>query len=512
MKLRLRNHETRETLKCEFLETCSLHDLRRRIDASSPSSVHISLNRKDELVSSSPDDTLRSLGLTSGDLVYYALEPSVFHASSQDVELASSTEAQQSPVRGFEDSAGKLEEQETLFRDLGTKREIGSGSTGIGSGDLSGVPENPDMNIDIQKQANTDLNFGVEEPIEGSTGAISGTEGHELMDVEFDGADYADSKRLSEPFFLKKVLIEECTDKSEAMILVMAVHAVMLESRFVLLDPTSRVWADKFTFFKETMSSISLIYTLPELITRNHSNETVSLKFQSLGPMLVVYGSLGGTSSHRVCLDSRRFVPTIDLVMDTMKSDKEGSSSMYREVFEFWRMVKDGVAMPLLIGLCDMCGLELPPCLMRLPTDIKIKILESLPGVDVARLACVCSDMRYVTSNNNLWKQKCLEEYGDLVNKEEDAVSWKAKFAAYRENDRRRNNILVCRRMRPNFWRLPQIRQDPFPMGFPPVTWYDRERDRLPAGHPFQLGQRGPGLGQLRGRNLSPRCNLGGLN
>lgn len=52
--------------------------------------------------------------------------------------------------------------------------------------------------------------------------------------------------------------------------------------------------------------------------------------------MVVVYGSLSGSSPHRVLLDKRGFVP----VIDTLKSDKEGSSNIYRAVFIFWRMVK----------------------------------------------------------------------------------------------------------------------------------------------------------------------------
>ncbi|XP_010555093.1 PREDICTED: F-box protein SKIP22-like [Tarenaya hassleriana] len=484
----------------------TLDDLRRRINPSSPSSVRISLNRKDEFVAPS-EDTIRSLGLTSSDLIYYFLEPSAFNASS--LGITSSSEAQQNPVCDLEDSSENLGDQKTLVQEFETVREIESNSTGNGSVELGGVPENHHLNMDVQKQTKSDLNFGGEEPI-----AVSGMEGPEPMDVEFYRVGYADAKRLSEPFFLKKVVLEECTDTSESMIMVMAVHAVMLESGFLLLDPESGVRAEKFSFSKETANSISLIYTLPELITRSdpNKNETVSLKFQSIGPMLVVYGSLGGTSSHRVYLDRRRLVPTIDLVMETLKSNKEGSSRIYSEVFEFWRMVKDGVAMPLLIGLCDMAGLELPPCLMRLPTELKFKILESLHGADIARVACVCSEMRFVAKDNNLWKQKCLEECGDLVNREEYAVSWKAKFAAFWEK-RWRGYNRVPGRIRPPFGRVPPIWRDPFPMGFPPVAWHDGDRYGVPADHlPFRLGHLGTGIGQLRGRDSWPRCYLGGLN
>ncbi|KAL4310969.1 hypothetical protein GQ457_01G000130 [Hibiscus cannabinus] len=59
--------------------------------------------------------------------------------------------------------------------------------------------------------------------------------------------------------------------------------------------------------------------------------------------------------------------------------------------------------------LCYKTGLPLPACLIRL------KILELLPGVDIARMECVCSEMRYLASNNDLWKQKFAQEFGRYV-------------------------------------------------------------------------------------------------
>lgn len=121
--------------------------------------------------------------------------------------------------------------------------------------------------------------------------------------------------------------MEKSGDTIELNTLAMSVHAVMLESGFVLFNPGS----DKFSFSKKLLS-VSLRYTLPELITSKDSNtiEYVTVKFQSLGYMVVVYGSLSGSSPRRVLLDKRGFVP----VIDTLKSDKEGSSSIYREVFK----------------------------------------------------------------------------------------------------------------------------------------------------------------------------------
>ncbi|CAA7036058.1 unnamed protein product [Microthlaspi erraticum] len=416
MKLRLRRHETRETLKLELADSSTLHDLRQRINASSPSSVHLSLNRKDELLAPSPEDTLRSLGVTSGDLIYYSLDHSAFISSVQEIESASSVEAHQALVPNGESSKGKSGESETL----GPQSERNHDSIGTGFTEV-------DVDMNIEDQSSIDLNSGVEDPAEGSTGPEPMDVELEQLDLELDAAG---SKRLSEPFFLKKIVLEKSGDTSELTIIALSIHAVMLESGFVLLNHGS----DKFSFSKELLST-SLKYTLPELVTRKDANkiESVTVRFQSLGRMVVVYGIVGG-SSRMIRLDKQRFVPVIDLVMDTLKFEKQSSCSEYREVFTFWRMVKDGLAMPLLIGLCDESGLELPPCLMRLPTELKLKILESLPASSVAKVCCVCTEMRYVASENDLWKQKCLKEAKHLVasGSSGDSVNWKAKFAAFR--------------------------------------------------------------------------------
>ncbi|KAG2286705.1 hypothetical protein Bca52824_046309 [Brassica carinata] len=310
MKLRLRRYETRETLEFELANTSNLHDLCHRISSSTPSSVHFSLNRNDK---PSPEDTLRSLGMTPGDLFYYySLPPS----SPLDIEIVAS----------------------------------------------------------------------------------------------------AGSKRLSVPFFLKKVLLEKSGDESGLTTLATSVHAVMLESGFMLLN--NRGFFDKFTFSKDLLT-VSLRYTLPELITKTRV-EYVTVTFQSLSNTVVVYGSLGG----------RGFVSVIDLVVDTLKFEKQASCSSYRDVFTFWKMVKDGLSIPLLTCLCEKYGLELPPCLMQLPTELKMKILELVPGDSVAKMACVCAEMRCLASDDGLWKHKCLEEAKHLV-VNRSSVSWKAEFAAF---------------------------------------------------------------------------------
>ncbi|KAG2307994.1 hypothetical protein Bca52824_027742 [Brassica carinata] len=272
------------------------------------------------------------------------------------------------------------------------------------------------------------------------------------MDIEIVAS--AGSKRLSEPFLLKKVLLEKSGDASDFTTLATSVHAVMLESGFMLLN--NHGCFDKFTFSKELLT-VSLMYTLPELITET-TIEYVTVRFQNLSNTVVVYGSLGGGGCmvQRVSLNKNRFVSVIDLVMDTLKFEKQASCRSYRDVFVLWKMVKDGLSTPLLMGLCDKYGLELTACLMRLPTELKLKILELVPGDSVAKMACVCREMRCVASDDNLWKQKCLEERKRLVVNR----SWKEEFAAFwkkRENVRRVNSPGATARSHP--YRIGRLRE-----------------------------------------------------
>ncbi|CAH8354030.1 unnamed protein product [Eruca vesicaria subsp. sativa] len=476
MKLRLRRHETRETLKLELPDSTTLHDLRQRLNEPSPSSVHLSLNRKDELISLSPDDTLRSLGVTSGDLIYYSLAPSAFVTSVE--EIASSSEAPHQTLAPISHvKSGESEKNQTNNQD----------SMGIGF-------------------AATDVDMNIQDP----NPVVDPEQGSDPMDVEELDVEIAaaGSKRLTEPFFLKKILLEKSGDTSELTTLAISVHAVMLESGFILLNPDN-----KFSFSKELLT-VSLNYTLPELTTRDDDGkivESVTVRFQSLSDKVVVYGSLSGKLL-RVYLDKRRFVPVIDLVMDTLKCDKDGCSSVYKEMFMFWRMVKDSLVIPLLIGLCDKSGLELPPCLMRLPTELKLKILESLPGESVAKMGFVCTEIRYLACDNDLWKQKCLEEAKHLVvDGGGGEVNWKAKFAAFWRQYKRQAASSSSRRtsriMRRNRFPFPLV-PDPDPFG-----WVNGGRR---GGGPFFMQNPGQPAGGLGGRRLGlgfgPRCNLGGNN
>uniref|UniRef100_A0A5B7BBY3 F-box domain-containing protein n=1 Tax=Davidia involucrata TaxID=16924 RepID=A0A5B7BBY3_DAVIN len=492
MKLRLRSVETKETLRIEVPATCSILHLKevisQRIASSSSSSIHLSLNRKDELRGSSPEDTLQTLGVTSGDLIFYTLNPNEF--SSQTLMVLSQT-----PQEPKSEQQQPQISQETLPNSQKEQSLV--------------------VNTQKEETLNSDPTIGMS--------AI------ENMDVDADGSVVGVGKLFSVPCFLRKVFAKELVDGDgrDHKLLVIAAHAVLIESGFVAFDSVSKMVVDGFHLADEWPSSVftmSLWYTLPEIISNGCSEingiETVVLRFQSLGKFFNIFGSLpeNGSGVYRVSLNENRLVPFLNVVWANCDSVDEMNGkdwcsdvSAEREVFEFWKIVKDRIALPLLIDLCDRAGLPPPPSFMRLPTDLKLKILESLPGADLAKVGCVCSELLYLSSNDDLWKKKFVEKFGNAEGSEEGS-HWKEKFAKSWESRKRRKMTRILFHRSPNadipfFMRA---RTDPNPLGVPGIIGGDH--DRFPAlGISFPPGQRGRTFPHFPGRrNFLPHCHLGG--
>ncbi|KAF2294309.1 hypothetical protein GH714_009136 [Hevea brasiliensis] len=203
---------------------------------------------------------------------------------------------------------------------------------------------------------------------------------------------------------------------------------------------------------------------------------------------------------------------TESVILRVRMNENDGSSRYYpeNEVFELWKIVKDQLALPLLIDLCEKTGLGLPPCLVRLPADLKLRILESLPGVDIARMACVSKEMRYMSSNNDLWKKKFTEEFGTGAGSQ-GKTNWKARFASSWELKKKRKRQHLFRRIPLPFYIVSEPGPDPF---HGPLPMVGGDYDRLPGlGVPFPCGQPGRAFPRFRTRrNFSPNCNLGGFN
>ncbi|KAM0949941.1 putative F-box domain-containing protein [Dioscorea sansibarensis] len=381
MMIRIQSDETKETMRLEIPEPFSFSDLQTliasKLSSSSngvaPESICLSLCRKDELSPDSPSASLCSLGITSGDLIFFSCDPSpVLDPMPVDSNEKLVPEA---PLSG---PGGEL---------LDSERKLEEGMSSQGG----------TLNVDFQV-------------------------GSALLDDEVE-------KSSSVLCFLKRVLDSEKGEaKGSLGLVVPAVHAVFLESGFVAVDGSGGLklaggWAT-------AVGTVSVSYSLPELIGSDAGKDGIVavLKFVLMGNYVSIYGFLnggGGSGVHRACLDVSKLLPLLSLPLDTMGEMEE------EVVFKFWRGVKDGVSLPLLIDICDRNGLPPPPCLACLPTDLKIRILELLPGVDLARVGCVNSEMRYLTSNDELWRKKFLEEFG-LVNENGGVVArWRDRYAMH---------------------------------------------------------------------------------
>ncbi|XP_059278527.1 F-box protein SKIP22-like isoform X3 [Lycium ferocissimum] len=545
MKLRIRCFETKQTLKINIpSSSCTLQELKHVISQAFPSSsssnsIHLSLNRKEELQNS--EETLQSIGITSGDLIFFTYNPNVFSISTQ-THIPKSNPNQDSNLLNKLDTqivqeCKTVENMDTqIVQESETVKKM---DTQLKNTDTQVVQEPEKVkNLDTQvvqepekvKILDTQM---VQEPEkvrnmdthEAKTlnSIHQGDETDDFMEVDGDYSGVNLTKSFSVPGFLRKVFTEELSDDGgrDHKLLVVALHAVFVESGFVLLDPVSFTELSGTQFLKNWPSGASrmrLFYTLPEVIDhvkRGNSDviHTIELKFQSLGMFFIAHGSLsGGVSARRVTLNEDQLVPFLNVVWANCGLNEEVNgvsiTSPEKEVFMFWRNVKDGLVLPLLIDLCEKSGLALPPCFTRLPTDLKLKILESLPGVEIAKVSCLSSELRYLGSSDDLWKKKYAEHFGDGEISGEGG-HWKEKFVKSWESRKRRK---VSSRRRfvdplsflggphrfPGPWR-PHIIGGDYDLFAPQ---FDN------TGNPFGRAPPSRLLHPLS--NHVPRCNLGG--
>lgn len=512
MKLRLRSFQTNQTLKIEIPNSSSLHNLKQALSLqinSSSDSIHLSLNRKEELLSDSPQQILESLGVISGDLLFFSV-----HSNFSPDPTRPGMEKLQDSVKDLVVESNNVENMKYESVNLNT-HEVNCSNL---DSDEKFVDTETLKNLDDKNEGNVDL------------GDAQMGESGEFMEIDDEGLDIDVGKSLSLPGFLRKVFVEELGNDggNHHKLLVIAVHAVLLESGFVGYDPITNLVIKGFNFPEKWPSSafvMSMRYTLPEIVSHDCVGvgvKTVVLKFQSMGKFFKVYGSLSmGSGAHCVCVNEDQLVPFLNLIWANCGSVSETNenggilcTNPALEVFAFWRTVKDKLALPLLIDLCEKAGLELPPCFMRLPTDLKLQILACLPGVDVAKVGCTCSELRYLTSSDDLWKQKFVEQYGD-AEPSEGGAHWKEKFAKALEKRKRRRIAVGTSLMRRNHHPFPGQIHGPFP-GRLPGPFPGRlpgiiggDHDILPPSifRPLLL----PDRGNPRFRNLLPHCNLGEL-
>lgn len=480
MKLRLRSLENRETLGIEVPVPCSLQQfkliLSQRLPSSpNPNSIHLSLNRVDEIQSLFPDEeTLQALGITSGDLIFFMVGLEGF---SETLSTNSNSNSQPS----------------ISLHSTGSQNSKNSQLGHIDEPESSGLKTKRGDSLD---------------------GMATDAAGED-NDGKFTLEGVGDGESFSFPRFLRKIFADELGSSDDGSrchkLLVIAVHAVLLDSGFVGFDMNLKTEITRFQFQGDWPCNLSLFYTLPGLIGNfipisEYQNGVIMLKFQSMGTFLNVYGCLKDASAvHSVRLKEDELVSFLNIAWancglrdDITSKDGISLTSPATELFNFWKMVKDELALHLLIDLCERAGLELPPCFMRLPPDVNLKILESLPGDDIARMSCVSSEFRYLSSNDDLWKQKYLAQFGPAATSN-GWCNWKNKFAESWKNSKTRGMMVgpfpLNRHSRPRYGRM--SRHPILPLGF------RGDHDILGMVPEFQP--------LFPSRTHVPRCNLGGF-
>lgn len=448
MKLRIRSIATKETISITTSAASSLRDLKTVIaislaDASSnpnpiaPDSIHLSLNQTDELVAPNAGDPLSSLGLTSGDLLFFSFSP--FPKTLATSVSNSGTNSNSSDP-------------------IGNSKET---TVNLSPINQSARPMDVDADPVVVKASDNILGFLVE-----------------LMNTE-TGEDAGILGRV-----------------------VMLTHAALLDTSFTLLNGSGsnlpRGWASQ-------ASSLCLKYTISDFVDQVQAiNEKVAvLKFSVLGNLVTIYGYVDGAKPdlYRFCFDLAKVAPLFSLDLNSLSKSEE------EKLMEIFRGVKDKVSLPLMIDLCLKNGLLLPPCFMFLSIDMKSKILDLLPGVDAVRVGSTCKEMRNLSLDENMWRQKMEREFSSSLNNNKvlGAGRWREKYKrAYIDKKS------ALRFKATQYW----LQSDPaWPFGLGQHYLVGGNADRFPA---FGAGFGGSDpsyfmRGGLIDRQVSPRCFFGGL-
>ncbi|CAM6129736.1 unnamed protein product [Calypogeia fissa] len=533
MKLRVRAAGGGPTIRVQIPLLCSLQGLK---DVLAPlvslpaSSFSLSLNKKDE-IQGPGSALLSSFGVTSGDLLFYIVNsggsfPNIQLTGNPSSRVVGSSNPSDSttaarasvpsmygpfppPQTGSPNRGGRTlsnpatrrelcaaaaarrqavslateqqQQQETTMVSsdsisLDEKTSVDSDST-ASPGGISSVPSsNPPM-AEAEQGPVMDMEIDARGPLEEM--ASSGGGGHRLVPI---------------PDLLQRVLTTEFENvRQPCMFLVLAVHAVMLETGFVRIETGRSNTNSTAQERARTMDGyelpsgwsgagfVNLTYTLPELtrleIARQLGQEAL-LRCLIVGNAVVVYGAVTDGSPHRVTLSMSKFlhknVKLGNLVgaSSSSVSKPEGNESVleaaiggnvtntdnsgdgaqmvaaasmgekiFHNIFELWKEVKDSLSLPLLTLMCEKSGLPPPPSLLRLPTELKIKVLDSLPPLALANVSCACSEFRFLASSEELWKQKYKEEFGADLERAPGGRGWKIAFARELGSRRRSEEV-----------------------------------------------------------------------
>ncbi|CAD6210290.1 unnamed protein product [Miscanthus lutarioriparius] len=436
MKLRLRSMEARggaaavETHRVDLPPTATLADVKTllasKLSAAQPvpaESVRLSLNRSEELVSPDPAATLPSLGLASGDLVFFTLSPLTALAPP-----AQALSRNPSPGSGTAASTA-----EAVDRGKGSKQPVTGGSSS--SSQVQAVVVNtsfpvasgpPDVVMEVAFDATKGRGKGSKQPVTGGSSSSSQVQAV-VVNPSFPVASGPPDVVMEEAFdatkswssFVLRDLKREMgnvggAEGTAAGRLVAALHAALLDVGFLTATQMGSHLSLPQGWPSGALKPLTIKYTIPELsamLPVTEEGKVVVLNYSLMANFVMVYWYVHGAQSEvcRLCLELPGLEPLLYLDSDQLSGVHE------KGVHDLWRVLKDEICLPLMISLCQLNGLRLPPCLMALPADLKTKILEFLPGVDLAKVECTCMEMRNLASDDSIWKKfvSKFEHYGE---------------------------------------------------------------------------------------------------
>eukprot|EP00250_Pteridium_aquilinum_P007332 c17077_g1_i1 orf=621-2159(-) len=430
MKLRIRpaGGGASSTLKVEVPAACSLQGLQdaiiealesRGIPFSRP--LGVSLN-KTEPIEGQGSALLSHFGICNGDLLYYFERGAPHSATAGVLPLGNAGNSLSVASVGVD----------TVSKDVAsTRRELCAAAA---TRRKSSVVHSSMIAVDAEDtkvSVSEDSLRMVDEP--GSSLDVA----HTSMDMQIDGENLphdiptravdAGGARHSNsiPVILQRILIAEHRHVSRPSdLLVLAVHAVMLETGFIVVNAMEEGHTLPGGWSNGGSANIS--YTLPEIRDAENGVGNVVLKSLTLGGNVVFFGTTtpGTLSPLKLSLLTSRH-----LIGNVLSHDDLISS--YSDLFELWKCAKDGLALRLLTTLCEMAGLPAPSSLLVIPTELKMKILEFLPALDLMKVGCTCSELRHISANDELWKRLFHEEFGDPSAPQQlpSFRGWKAAYA-----------------------------------------------------------------------------------
>jgi F-box protein 7 len=487
-----------ETHRVDLPPTATLGDVKTllaaKLSASQPvpaESVRFSLNRNEELVSPDPAATLPDLGLASGDLVFFTLSPLTALAQ---------------PARALppNPSLGSGAVPTAMAVDGGK----GSEKTSAGGSSLQ-APRNPSlgsgsvptaMAVDCGKRSEKTSAGG--SSLQGRAVVVNPSVPAASGPADVVMAEAVDATKGWSSLVLRDLKREMGNvvgaEGTAGGRLVAALHAALLEFGFLNTNLMGSRLSLPQDWPSVASKPLAIKYTIPELspmLPVSEEGKVAVLNFSLMPNFVMVYGYVPGAQSEvcRLCLELPRLEPLLYLDSDQLTLAQE------RGVLDLWRVLKDEMCLPLMISLCQLNGLRLPPCLMALPADLKTKVLDVLPGDDLARVQCTCKEMKNLAADDDLWK-KIIVKYNNYGEDPRGSMSAKAMFAEIYQANKKRQ-----KRPHPAFWNYgwgnnPYSRPHRLPL-------IGGDSDRLPfIGNHGSVGRT---FGNQR-RNIVPNCILDG--